>query len=43
MRDCPDCGAQMRDDGVHAWCVQAMCTFWGYVVVRTGRIFRERK
>jgi RecJ-like exonuclease len=38
-RKCPDCKAEMPDDGVHAWCDH--CDFDGYVVVRTGKILRE--
>jgi hypothetical protein len=40
-RYCPDCKAEMEDDGVHAWCVAFGCKFRGYVVVRTGKILRE--
>lgn len=40
-RHCPDCKAEMEDDGVHAWCVSAGCDFRGYRVVKTGKILRE--
>lgn len=39
-RHCPDCAAEMQDDGVHAWCVALGCEFRGYVVMRTGKILR---
>lgn len=42
-RQCPDCGADLESDGVHAWCCQFACTFEGYVVVRTGKIIREQR
>lgn len=40
-RQCPDCKSDMQDDGVHAWCNQASCTFNGYVVVRTGEVIND--
>lgn len=40
-RHCPECKAEMEDDGVHAWCVAAGCGFKGYVVVKTGKHLRE--
>ncbi|WP_370281582.1 hypothetical protein [Pseudooceanicola sp.] len=41
-RHCPDCKAQMRDDGINCWCVQADCSFSGYVDLQTGRIDRDQ-
>ena len=41
-RHCPDCKAQMRDDGINCWCVQADCKFIGYVDLQTGRIDRDQ-
>lgn len=38
-RHCPDCRAEMEDDGLHAWC--GHCDFSGYVAVKTGKILRE--
>ena len=40
-RHCPDCKAQMADDTLHCWCVQAGCSFKGYVILQTGKILRE--
>ncbi len=40
-RHCPDCKAQMRDDGINCWCVQVGCGFTGYVDLQTGKILRE--
>ena len=40
-RNCPDCKAEMEDDGVHGWCVAAACRFRGYVVMRSGTILRD--
>jgi hypothetical protein len=32
---CPKCSAEMQDDGVNAWCVQAECSFAGYATVKS--------
>lgn len=41
-RHCPDCETEMENDGINCWCVQADCSFGGYVDLRTGRIDRDQ-
>ena len=40
-RHCPDCKAQMSDDGINCWCVNDDCSFSGYVDLQTGKIHTE--
>lgn len=38
VRHCPECKAQMQDDGIYCWCPWSPCGFNGYRVLRTGKI-----
>ena len=40
-QQCPECSAQMADDGVNCWCEDGDCIFDGYVSFSTGKTDRE--